>query len=207
VSIASVKLSSRDLPGQMTMKQRQEGQGTEEEIKAKDLKAELEEKERRHYAAKKLAENRVAPSEVESSAKPLTLTAAAVPESIPNMFPQDADDEPGDVNDSDEEEEDDDDDEEEAELRRELEKIKREREEEERSKREAEGRAEEEARREQVLRSNPLMTGADVSVKRRWDDDVVFKNQAKGAPKAQKRFINDVVRSEFHRKFMNKYII
>ena len=34
----------------------------------------------------------------------------------------------------------------------------------------------------------------------RWDDDVVFKNQARGEPKAQKRFINDTIRSDFHKK-------
>ena len=41
----------------------------------------------------------------------------------------------------------------------------------------------------------------------RWDDDVVFKNQAKGLQeKPEKRFINDMLRSDFHKKFMSKYI-
>lgn len=40
----------------------------------------------------------------------------------------------------------------------------------------------------------------------RWDDDVVFKNQARGEKKARKRFINDVIRSDFHRRFLGKYI-
>lgn len=31
-------------------------------------------------------------------------------------------------------------------------------------------------------------------MKRRWDDDVVFKNQDRGAPKKQQRFINDTIR-------------
>lgn len=39
-----------------------------------------------------------------------------------------------------------------------------------------------------------------------WDDDVVFRNQSRGEPKAAKRFINDTIRSDFHRKFLNKYI-
>ena len=43
-------------------------------------------------------------------------------------------------------------------------------------------------------------------VKRRWDDDVVFRNQARGEPKAQKRFINDTIRSDFHRRFLTRYI-
>ena len=47
----------------------------------------------------------------------------------------------------------------------------------------------------------------DFSVKRRWDDDVIFKNQARGmSDKPKKRFINDTLRSDFHRKFMNKYV-
>ena len=43
-------------------------------------------------------------------------------------------------------------------------------------------------------------------VKRRWDDDVVFKNQTKHEPKTAKRFVNDTIRSDFHRRFLNKYI-
>jgi protein CWC15 len=44
-------------------------------------------------------------------------------------------------------------------------------------------------------------------VKRRWDDDVVFKNCAKGDDKvAVKGFINDTLRSDFHKKFMERYI-
>jgi len=41
----------------------------------------------------------------------------------------------------------------------------------------------------------------------RWDDDVVFKNCAKIEDDKKKvEFINDTLRSEFHRKFMAKYI-
>lgn len=42
----------------------------------------------------------------------------------------------------------------------------------------------------------------------RWDDDVVFKNCAKGIDerKKQQTFINDAIRSEFHKKFMERYI-
>jgi hypothetical protein len=39
-----------------------------------------------------------------------------------------------------------------------------------------------------------------------WDEDVVFKNQTRGEVKAQRRFINDTVRSDFHRKFLERYI-
>jgi protein CWC15 len=47
-----------------------------------------------------------------------------------------------------------------------------------------------------------------LQVKRRWDDDVVFKNCARSEPdrKKEQHFINDSLRSEFHRKFMEKYV-
>ncbi|GAU24495.1 hypothetical protein TSUD_156070 [Trifolium subterraneum] len=40
----------------------------------------------------------------------------------------------------------------------------------------------------------------------KWDDDVVFKNQARGETKLAKRFINDTIRNDFHRKFLHKYM-
>jgi protein CWC15 len=45
-----------------------------------------------------------------------------------------------------------------------------------------------------------------VVCKRRWDEDVVFKNQTRGEVKAPRRFINDTVRSDFHRRFLERYI-
>lgn len=60
------------------------------------------------------------------------------------------------------------------------------------------------------MSGNPLLTGSgksDFKVKRRWNDDVVFKNCARGEPEQKgKNFINDTLRSDFHRKFMEKYI-
>ena len=101
-----------------------------------------------------------------------------------------------------------------AELLKELEKIKKERaQEKERLEQE---RQEEEARemQERALSGNPLLNPdvitdtASFSVKRRWDEDVIFKNQAQGIEEngKKKRFINDMLRSDFHRKFMSKYV-
>ena len=45
-----------------------------------------------------------------------------------------------------------------------------------------------------------------MQIKRRWDDDVVFRNQTRGEPKVQKRFINDTIRNDFHRRFLSRYI-
>jgi protein CWC15 len=49
-------------------------------------------------------------------------------------------------------------------------------------------------------------SAATFTVKRRWDDDLIFKNQAAGIDEKPKRgdFVNDLLRSEFHKKFMNK---
>ncbi|RKF54175.1 Pre-mRNA-splicing factor cwc15 [Golovinomyces cichoracearum] len=98
----------------------------------------------------------------------------------------------------------DDDEDETAELQRELEKIKRERAE-KRDQEERERAANEEAKREHdIARGNPLLNPkTDFNVKRRWDDDVVFKNQARGTEnKAKKEFVNDLLRSDFHKRFM-----
>merc|ERR1719506_3290009 len=121
-----------------------------------------------------------------------------------NPFPEDADDaappSPSEKSDGD-----DDDDEDTEELMRELAKIKKEREEEEERKKEEQRKDEERSRREEVMKGNPLVH-ENVSLKRSWDDDTVFKNQARTAPKEKTRYINDAVRSDFHKKFMQKYV-
>jgi len=118
----------------------------------------------------------------------------------------DADSEEDDEDDSSEDDSDDED--ETAELQRELEKIKRERAE-KREQEERQKAAEEEAARERdIALGNPLLNPkADFNVKRRWDDDVIFKNQARGTDdKRKKEFVNDLLRSDFHKRFMSKYV-
>lgn len=69
--------------------------------------------------------------------------------------------------------------------------------------------AEEEEQREfDIARGNPLLNPKDFTIKRRWDDDVVFKNQARGTEDRNKRkeFVNDMLRSDFHKKFMSRYV-
>jgi len=122
-----------------------------------------------------------------------------------------------DDDDDDDEDEDDDDDEEdeEEELMRELERIKKERAAEaaKRQKEEKEEAANE--RDSSILQGNPLLdpsklgaggAGGSFAVKRRWDDDVVFKNQSREPKKEARRFINDTVRNDFHKRFLNKYV-
>lgn len=90
-----------------------------------------------------------------------------------------------------------------------MEKIKRERAE-KREQEEREKAAEEEAAREHdIALGNPLLNPkADFNVKRRWDDDVIFKNQARGTDDKgkKKEFVNDLLRSDFHKRFMSKYV-
>ena len=106
---------------------------------------------------------------------------------------------------------DDDDDDDAAELYAELERIKAEREVERSRRVEEEAQLEEKAKQATALQGNPLLQAgaggrSDARLKRRWDDDVVFRNQARGAPETKKRFINDTIRNDFHRRFLNKFI-
>ncbi|ORX37114.1 Pre-mRNA-splicing factor Cwf15/Cwc15 [Kockovaella imperatae] len=135
-----------------------------------------------------------------------------------------------DEDDDEEEDEDDDSDDEDdtAALMAELAKIKQERAE-EKARQEAEAAvAGKQTRDEEIATGNPLLNlqaalgqrepgtpGSTMSgstgtfaVKRRWDDDLIFKNQAVGVDDKPKKgeFVNDLLRSEFHKKFMLKFI-
>ena len=101
-------------------------------------------------------------------------------------------------------EEDSDEEDETAELLRELEKIKRERAEKKEQEEREKAAAEQEQRQSDIALGNPLlMPDRDTETKRRWDDDVVFRNQARGTEKKGKpEFINDLLRSDFHKRFM-----
>ncbi|XP_076435570.1 spliceosome-associated protein CWC15 homolog [Babylonia areolata] len=198
LSALSKQYSSRDLPAHTKLKYRQEGQGTTEELRGRDFRRELENWER--SAREKRDKHRDSSS---SSSKRPRL------EQIPaaNL---DADD-PLDDDDEDEDENSDDEDDT-AELLAELQKIKKERAT-EKAKMEADRKVEEERiRTENILKGNPLLgqpgqEKTEFKVKRRWDDDVVFKNCAKGDDARKSRgFINDTLRSEFHKKFMEKYV-
>lgn len=91
-------------------------------------------------------------------------------------------------------------------LIRELARIKQERADEE-LKRQAREAAKQAAMQEaHAVSSNPLFQNSNSSLHRRWDDDTVFHGQASSSATASKTFVNDVVRSEFHKKFLDKYI-
>ncbi len=102
----------------------------------------------------------------------------------------------------------------EAELRLELERIRAEREAERIRKEEDEAaiarqNAGDDNDDDALLAMNPLLASQNGGVKRRWDDDVVFKNQTRGediVTKVNKRFVNDTIRSDFHRNFIKRFI-
>eukprot|EP00755_Sulcionema_specki_P019340 Sspe_Gene.69196::Locus_40788_Transcript_1_1_Confidence_1.000_Length_693::g.69196::m.69196/K12863/CWC15; protein CWC15 len=100
----------------------------------------------------------------------------------------------------------DDEDEEEL-LKKELAKIKKERQEEAARQAKEEQKQKEQEKEEAIMKGNPLLNeDGTFATKRRWDDDVVFKNQARSEPQAKRRFINDSIRNDFHRKFLDKYM-
>lgn len=112
---------------------------------------------------------------------------------------------------SSESEDDDDEEDETAELMRELAKIKAERAEAAAKEAAEKAKRDEEQREKDIALGNPLLNPREkeeYGVKRRWDDDVVFKNQARGTEERgkERRFVNDLLRSDFHRRFMDKYV-
>lgn len=194
LSALSKQYSSRDLPGHTKLKYRQPGQGTTEELKNKDFRRELEDRER--VASHEREGKRASRDSTSSSSKKTRLELPPT-----NLDADDPLDEEDESDESDEEDT--------AELMAELNRIKKERAQEE-AKKEAERKLQEERiRTETILSGNPLLNSkpSEFKVKKRWDDDVVFKNCAREEPdRKDKPFINDTLRSEFHKKFMEKYV-
>ncbi|KAM2613801.1 hypothetical protein TB2_028499 [Malus domestica] len=202
----SQKYSSRDMAAHTSLKPRKPGQDTQDELQNKNLREELEESERKHYSSK---DKSYSYERDRRRGNQLLLEGGRRDtEIVPRNI--DADDSDVEAQSDDESGEDDDDEEDDMEaLLAELEQIKKEKAEEKLRKERLEREEELKVKEAELLRGNPLLNGAapaSFSVKRRWDDDVVFKNQARGETKTPKRFINDTVRSDFHRKFLQKYM-
>ncbi|KAF5730451.1 hypothetical protein HS088_TW19G00040 [Tripterygium wilfordii] len=198
----SQKYSSRDLAAHTTLKPRREGQDSHDEVQKRNLRDELEERERRHFSSK----NKSYDDDRDRRKANHLLLEGTKRDSEDRIVPRSVDADDSDVEVNSDESDDDDEDDTEA-LLAELEQIKKERAE-EKARREKEQMEEQlKAKEAEVLRGNPLINSAtSFNVKRRWDDDVVFKNQARGETKTPKRFINDTIRSDFHRKFLQKYM-
>mmetsp|Transcript_39923 Transcript_39923/g.87140 ORF Transcript_39923/g.87140 Transcript_39923/m.87140 type:complete len:237 (+) Transcript_39923:65-775(+) len=202
----STKVANRDAAGMTKIKYREVSQGApEERLSRKEFREELEKKEKR---ARDERDGRVSDGKAEGMKfDSLTdgMRRGEVRHAVEdNPFPEDADDDVASGSEA-RSDGDDDDEEDTEELMRELAKIKKEREMEEQKLKDEQNKVDERSRRDEIMKGNPLTAG-DYSLKRRWDDDTVFKNQARTAPKLKQRYINDAVRSDFHKKFLNKYI-
>lgn len=202
----SKQVSTRDLPTQMTLKYRQDGQGKEDEyemLKPQDYKNELEGRERKAREERNKEKHYKTSGSSAGSIISGQIMAGSTSGRSSNRRNIDADDVLDDSDDSS------DDEDETADLLNELNKIKAEREEERKIEEVKKQEEEERIRTENILSGNPLLNAdkkKSTAVKRRWDDDVVFKNCARQEPEKKKNFVNDTIRSDFHRRFMYKYI-
>jgi len=224
----------RLLPAHKILKYRQATQGAPNEQARRDLRAELLRNERVHFAKK---EGRTIEDDV-SGEQPLAIEEGAAVGGVKRALDIgngedgqgevegdeedyeakkrrvleeskdiDADSDSGSSSSS--EEEDSDDEDEEAELHRELAKIKAERAKAAAKEAAEKARKEEDQREKDIALGNPLLNkNQEYGVKRRWDDDVVFKNQARGTEERgkEKHFVNDLLRSDFHKRFMDRYV-
>ncbi|RUP45623.1 Cwf15/Cwc15 cell cycle control protein-domain-containing protein [Jimgerdemannia flammicorona] len=231
----TLQYSNRDLAAHTKLKFRQPGQGISDEIGDRErLKDELRKAEREHFEQVSKEKGEYVPrsalkegeedEDMEPALKRRRLMEEATKAAWLDKDDSDDDDEesdsvhctslnilaypPSSSMSSDE----DDDGDDTAELLRELAKIKQERAE-EKERQEREKQAEEDAKRAQdILTGNPLLNLGDgakmnFNVKRRWDEDVIFKNQARGVDeRPKKRFVNDTLRSDFHKRFLGKFI-
>ncbi|KAJ2850967.1 complexed with cef1p [Coemansia brasiliensis] len=190
--------SAKDLPSHTKLKTRKPGQGGDAEYTKEELRLQLEEAERQHFANKSKGGSTEEKS-LDEKARFIEMAQQLDAES--DLESQESQSDNSSDEDDDSESED-----ETALLMRELEKIKQERAEEKARQEKEEMEQQLMAENQGASKGNPLLNNS-FSVKRRWDDDVVFRNQARGdEDKPQKRFVNDMLRSDFHRKFMRKYI-
>jgi protein CWC15 len=227
-------VSARDQPAHLNLKERLPGQDTRDELKSRDFRAELEDRERiailerskgnhckfvpslEQATQVRLAIKAEKDREREAKKEALLGDESVIDdEELGRICPKivnarkmamlDEDEDFGsdaDLSESDFDDVDDDDEDDPEELMAELNKIKKERQAEE------ERREREQREKEECIRLNQDDDASSTfSVKRRWDDDVPFKNCAREEPDPKRKlYINDTLRQEFHKRFMDKYI-
>lgn len=216
-------LHARSLPSHSTIKYRQEGQGGDADKHKRELERELFDKEQKHSKKLKLetgddGNNEPTQQEIDDRRQQILREMQADSDSENDEDPQKQDNKPrspsvqdkdkeseeadmdeGEWNEVDSDEVDSDD---EQELLIELEKIKRERAKEKQKQQELQ----QQAREREIAYGNPLLNPKkDFAVKKSWMDDTVFKNQNQKNDN-DRGFINDMLRSDFHKRFMDKYV-
>lgn len=211
--IRSRHISAKDQNGQTQLKFRQIGQSSVEEMREKDLRQELEKNEQINSVDKNNTMSLIQDEEKKVDVTLLLKNKPELDEEVLKKYDDaDVDDDRSDGSfDESSEEEDDDDDDDEEELQAELERIREERAIAQAKKEEEERMLAEQISKDSALKGNPLLNinnqnDLSAKIKRRWNEDVVFRNQAKDEPDHKKRFINDTIRSDFHRSFLKKFI-
>lgn len=196
VLVPSKQYSSKDLPGHTVLKFRRPGQGTSEELSKIDYKQELLKKEKLHFTEKF--------KEIEDSSP----SSSVRHRSRSRENSEDSQEIESDEKVESEENSDSESEFSEEEIRMELEKIRAERAEQERIRREQEELKVREKHKEELLKGNPLMdTAPGFELKKKWTEETIFKNQSRNEPKPKHRFVNDTLRSDFHRKILSRTIM
>jgi protein CWC15 len=217
VQIQTRVVSAKDQVAHSQLKTRQIGQSSVGEVSGRDFRSTLEVREKEEDIKKSNGLQLVQAEEKKVDVTRLLADKPAIDEEVFNKYDDaDAEDteEDDDISSSssdNDSNEDDDSDDDEEELQRELERIKAERLQAAKEKEAAEQEANAQAQLEGALEGNPLMSmggsssSESAALKRQWNDDVVFRHTTRGEPEQKKRFINDVVRNDFHRMFLKKY--
>lgn len=204
-------LHSRMLPAHQKLKFRQRGQGGDADKEDgrvrtnEELKRKLLEEEQDHMHRIGLADDQLNRKQEDQSEESREEKRRRILEENKAIDADDSEEE-----DDDDDSEDDDDDEESDEdetalLMKELQKIKQERAEEKAKEEEKQQQQQQEEREKEIAYSNPLLNPSQFTVKKSWTEDTVFKHQALNTETKQ-GFINDTLRSDFHKKFMDRYI-
>mmetsp|Transcript_103155 Transcript_103155/g.202247 ORF Transcript_103155/g.202247 Transcript_103155/m.202247 type:complete len:231 (-) Transcript_103155:69-761(-) len=201
---------AKDQAAHTKLKFRQLGQSTVEEVKNADLRYDLDRKEEEYLSQKNKAIAMIVQEERKVDIPLMIKNKPEVNEEILKKY-DDADIDEGsndDGFDSSSDEESDDEDDDEEELQAELQRIKAEREQAQARKMQEDMELEQRMKSDSAMKGNPLAMIEENSskIKRRWNDDVVFRNQTRDEPEHKKRFVNDTIRSDFHRNFIKKFM-
>ncbi|CAM9249840.1 unnamed protein product [Phaeothamnion confervicola] len=205
----SLQRSAKDATAHTKLKFRQSGQDSEQELRRRNLKATLEqwEAEARQKKDGGGSGSSGAGARADDADGPQLLLTQEGEIDAAAVITEYKDKDDSDSGDSDLDSDGEDSEDDEAALRRELAIIKAERDEAKKKEAAIEAERAANAAREAAMTGNALLNPkASAQMKRQWNDDVVFKSQARGQSEPKKRFINDTIRNDFHRRFLSKYI-
>ncbi|KAL8682286.1 MAG: hypothetical protein Q9186_001655 [Xanthomendoza sp. 1 TL-2023] len=198
-----VAYHQRLLPAHTALKTRKPGQGGDADAQPRDLRAQLLEAEAAHFSKSNGTAPKPTPTVEPTTSSKRQLEAGPGQDGegeedieakrrrvLEETRHIDADSDDSSTASS--EDDSDDEEDETAELLRELEKIKKERAEKQAQEEMEKAEAEKEDRERDIALGNPLLKPhKNTETRRRWDDDVVFRNQARGTEnKGKKEFVN-----------------